>query len=176
VRALCRSCAPLCGKNLPHVQHWTLTTRTIPLLELLPVTPDSRPSAPSRGPRLQKITRYLEIRNSYSHGSSHPSDVLSLLVAATSTLNSARNPHTHRNHPPRHDRLRHVRAGASWDNALAESFFSSLKGELIDTRAWRPGPGPGGRWWSTSPGTTAPGCTPHSATAALPTTKKPPRK
>jgi putative transposase len=23
-----------------------------------------------------------------------------------------------------------------WDNALAESFFSSLKGELIDTMAW----------------------------------------
>jgi transposase InsO family protein len=28
------------------------------------------------------------------------------------------------------------RAGQCWDNALAESFFSSLKGELIDTRAW----------------------------------------
>jgi hypothetical protein len=26
--------------------------------------------------------------------------------------------------------------GQCWDNALAESFFSSLKGELIDTRAW----------------------------------------
>jgi transposase InsO family protein len=28
------------------------------------------------------------------------------------------------------------RTGQRWDNALAESFFSSLKGELIDARAW----------------------------------------
>ena len=28
------------------------------------------------------------------------------------------------------------RTGHGWDNALAESFFSSLKGELIDARAW----------------------------------------
>jgi transposase InsO family protein len=28
------------------------------------------------------------------------------------------------------------RKGQCWDNAVAESFFSSLKGELIDTRAW----------------------------------------
>jgi len=28
------------------------------------------------------------------------------------------------------------RPGQCWDNALAESFFSSLKGELTDTRAW----------------------------------------
>lgn len=28
------------------------------------------------------------------------------------------------------------RTGQCWDNALAESFFSSLKGELIDGRAW----------------------------------------
>jgi transposase InsO family protein len=28
------------------------------------------------------------------------------------------------------------RTGQCWDNVLAESFFSSLKGELIDTRAW----------------------------------------
>jgi transposase InsO family protein len=28
------------------------------------------------------------------------------------------------------------RKGQCWDNALAESFFSSLKGELTDTRAW----------------------------------------
>ena len=27
-------------------------------------------------------------------------------------------------------------AGQCWDNALAESFFASLKGELIDTRSW----------------------------------------
>ena len=28
------------------------------------------------------------------------------------------------------------RKGQCWDNALAESFCASLKGELIDTRAW----------------------------------------
>jgi transposase InsO family protein len=28
------------------------------------------------------------------------------------------------------------RTGQCWDNALAESFFASLKGELIDPQAW----------------------------------------
>ena len=28
------------------------------------------------------------------------------------------------------------RKGQCWDNALAESFFASLKGELIDNQAW----------------------------------------
>ena len=28
------------------------------------------------------------------------------------------------------------RKGQCWDNAVAESFFASLKGELIDTQAW----------------------------------------
>ena len=39
------------------------------------------------------------------------------------------------------------RKGQCWDNAVAESFFASLKGELIDTRAWptRAGSLPGGR-------------------------------
>ena len=63
------------------------------------------------------------------------------------------------------------RTGQCWDNALAESFFSSLKGELIDERAWPTRAGSGERWPSTSPGTTAPACTPHSAAAAPPTTK-----
>jgi putative transposase len=33
-------------------------------------------------------------------------------------------------------RLSVGRKGQCWDNALAESFFASIKGELIDTRAW----------------------------------------
>jgi putative transposase len=28
------------------------------------------------------------------------------------------------------------RTGQCWDNALAESFFASIKGELIDTQPW----------------------------------------
>ena len=32
--------------------------------------------------------------------------------------------------------LSHSRKGQCWDNALAESFFGSLKGELIDLQAW----------------------------------------
>ena len=32
--------------------------------------------------------------------------------------------------------LSHGRAGQCWDNALSESFFASLKGELIDTQPW----------------------------------------
>jgi transposase InsO family protein len=28
------------------------------------------------------------------------------------------------------------RKGQCWDNAVAESFFASLKGELADTQAW----------------------------------------
>ncbi len=33
-------------------------------------------------------------------------------------------------------RLSVGRTGQCWDNALAESFFASLKGELLDTRPW----------------------------------------
>jgi putative transposase len=33
-------------------------------------------------------------------------------------------------------RLSTGRTGQCWDNALAESFFATLKGELIDTRPW----------------------------------------
>ena len=32
--------------------------------------------------------------------------------------------------------LSHGRTGQCWDNALAESFFASIKGELIDTQPW----------------------------------------
>ena len=36
-----------------------------------------------------------------------------------------------------HDvRLSHGRTGQCWDNALAESFFASIKGELLDLQAW----------------------------------------
>ncbi|MFF0450880.1 integrase core domain-containing protein [Streptomyces sp. NPDC004609] len=33
-------------------------------------------------------------------------------------------------------RLSVGRTGQCWDNALAESFFATLKNELIDTRPW----------------------------------------
>jgi putative transposase len=32
--------------------------------------------------------------------------------------------------------LSHGRTGQCWDNALAESFFASIKGELLDLRTW----------------------------------------
>jgi transposase InsO family protein len=32
--------------------------------------------------------------------------------------------------------LSHGRTGQCWDNALAESFFSAIKGELLDGHAW----------------------------------------
>jgi transposase InsO family protein len=35
-----------------------------------------------------------------------------------------------------HVELSHGRTGQCWDNALAESFFGSLKGELIDLQPW----------------------------------------
>ncbi|TVZ01824.1 transposase [Trebonia kvetii] len=70
------------------------------------------------------------------------------------------------------------RTGQCWDNALAESFFSSLSRSSPRSRAsssipapGRPERGPGGRSWSTSAGTTAPACTHHSATKAQPHSK-----
>ena len=33
-------------------------------------------------------------------------------------------------------RLSHGRTGRCWDNALSESFFASIKGELLDLQAW----------------------------------------
>ena len=32
--------------------------------------------------------------------------------------------------------LSHGRTGQCWDNALSESFFASIKGELLDHQAW----------------------------------------
>jgi transposase InsO family protein len=32
--------------------------------------------------------------------------------------------------------LSHGRTGQCWDNALAESFFASIKGELLDLQPW----------------------------------------
>jgi putative transposase len=64
------------------------------------------------------------------------------------------------------------RTGQCWDNALSESFFASIKGELLDLQAWPTRPWPGGRSSSTSPGTTAPGCTAPSAIAVPPNSKK----
>ncbi|GGP56616.1 integrase core domain-containing protein [Streptomyces melanogenes] len=33
-------------------------------------------------------------------------------------------------------RLSVGRTGQCWDNALAEAFFATIKGELLDTRTW----------------------------------------
>jgi hypothetical protein len=49
------------------------------------------------------------------------------------------------------------RTGQCWDNALAESFFASLKGECLDQQPGRPERPPAAPPWRTSPGTTAPG-------------------
>jgi len=37
--------------------------------------------------------------------------------------------------------LSHGRPGQCWDNALAESFFGSIKGELTDLQPWPAGVG-----------------------------------
>jgi putative transposase len=36
----------------------------------------------------------------------------------------------------------HGRTGQCWDNALAESFFGSVKGELLDLQTLPPAPAP----------------------------------
>jgi transposase InsO family protein len=66
------------------------------------------------------------------------------------------------------------RTGQCWDNALAESFFASLKGELTDLRPGLPGRRPAGQSSILSAGTTAPGCTAPSATSARPNSKPQP--
>jgi hypothetical protein len=63
--------APLCGINRPHARHWSRTNRIDPLLELLPVTPDTATvPPPTRSPE-PKVTRYIVIRNDQHGGSSH---------------------------------------------------------------------------------------------------------
>jgi transposase InsO family protein len=43
----------------------------------------------------------------------------------------------HGRHPEcNHVQLSHGRTGQCWDNALAESFFGSIKGELLDLQSW----------------------------------------
>jgi transposase InsO family protein len=64
---------------------------------------------------------------------------------------------------------------ARWcgDNALAESFFGSIKGELIDLRPGPPGPPHATPSPSTSAGTTAAACTAVWDTSAPPSSKPP---
>ena len=62
--------------------------------------------------------------------------------------------------------------GECWDNAVAESFFATIKRELIDTRAWPTGEACAAPSSTTSrAGTTSAGCTAHSATAVRPSGK-----
>ena len=64
------------------------------------------------------------------------------------------------------------RKGECWDNAVAESFFATIKRELIDTRAWPTRTGLDALSSSTSrAGTTRVACTRRSATSARPNTK-----
>jgi hypothetical protein len=61
-------------------------------------------------------------------------------------------------------RLSTGRTGQCWDNALAESFFASLKASAWTCSSGRPELGPAAPPWTTSPGTTAPGSTAPWAT------------
>jgi transposase InsO family protein len=68
--------------------------------------------------------------------------------------------------------LSHGRAGQCWDNALSESFFASIKGELLDLQAWPTRAMAKRAIVEYIAGTTAPGCTAPSATAAPPNSRK----
>jgi putative transposase len=70
-------------------------------------------------------------------------------------------------------RLSVGRTGQCWDNALAESFFASLKGECLNTQPCPPEHTPATPSSTTSPGTTTPGSTQPSATRHPPSTSTP---
>ena len=64
------------------------------------------------------------------------------------------------------------RKGECWDNAVAESFFATIKRELIDTRAWPTREGLRRAVFDYIEGWyTFGGCTARSTTAAPPSTK-----
>ncbi|GAA4764793.1 hypothetical protein GCM10023329_08420 [Streptomyces sanyensis] len=78
--------------------------------------------------------------------------------------------------PPEPQSPGEVPTGQCRDNALAESFFSTLKNELGDARPGPAGPPPAPRYSSGSKaGTTCSGGTAASATAVRPTTRPPSR-
>ena len=69
-------------------------------------------------------------------------------------------------------RLSVGRRGQCWDNAVAESFFATIKTELLHRQPCPPTRQHGKRYSSTSKaGTTPAADTPPSATSAPPTTK-----
>jgi transposase InsO family protein len=67
------------------------------------------------------------------------------------------------------------RRGQRWDNAVAESFFATVKTELIHRRPWRPTRPPPARSSTTSRAGTTPDATPPSAISAPHSTNSPPR-
>jgi putative transposase len=70
-------------------------------------------------------------------------------------------------------RLSVGRKGQCWDNAVAESFFASIKAKLIDRRGWPTRVAAHTAIFEYIEGwyTTPAGCIPASATSALATTK-----
>ena len=73
-------------------------------------------------------------------------------------------------------RLSTSRTGQCWDNALAESFFASLKGECLDHQPWPTRAAARRATVSTSPGTTAPASTAPLATRPPTSTRPPPTR
>jgi hypothetical protein len=86
-------------------------------------------------------------------------------AANTHPVSALPSPRTARSSCPR------GRTGQCWDNALAESFFGSIKGELIDLQPWPTRAAPDLLSSSTSAGTTAPGCTAAWDISAQPSSK-----